>query len=196
LRLQKLAARYALLEREDPAKMLALNAKVARYENDLKARGVTNEGLSILQHPTRYVSRYLIIRSIVLILLTPVAIVGAVIHSPAYLFSALLGRIFRTHDIDVAGSSSTIVAAIGLMPLTWVIVASILWYYFGWETALISIPAMIVCGYIALRWSETLVDMQVWLRSMWLLFRQRALFLRLLVQRKTLQKEIGELAER
>jgi hypothetical protein len=37
--------------------------------------------------------------------------------------------------------------------------------------------------------------MSVWLKSVWLLFRQRALFLRLLVQRETLQREIGEIVE-
>jgi len=128
--------------------------------------------------------------------LAPLAVVGAIIHSPAYFFSNLLGRIFKTHDTDVAGSSSTIIAALGLMPLTWLIVASIIWYFFGWQIALISIPLTILCGYIALYSSETLIDMRVWLKSAWLLFRQRALFLRLLVQRETLQKEIGEIVEK
>ncbi len=195
-RLQDLAARYALLEREDPQRMLELNAKLARYENELKASGVTADGLSVLQHPTWYVFRYLVLRVIFLIVFAPLAIVGAIIHSPAYFFSNLLGRIFRTHDTDVAGSSSAIIASLGLMPLTWAIVASILWYYFGWQVALISIPVTILSGYLALRSSETLVDMRVWLRSAWLLFRQRALFFRLLVQRESLQKEIGELVEK
>jgi glycerol-3-phosphate O-acyltransferase / dihydroxyacetone phosphate acyltransferase len=193
--LQDLAARYALLEREDPQRMLELNAKVTAYEKDLKASGVSATSLSVLQHPTWYVFRYLVLRLIFVILFAPLAFIGAIIHSPAYLFSALIGRIFRTHDADVAGSSSTIIAAIGLMPLTWAIVASIVWYYLGWQIALISIPVTILCGYIALRSSETLIDMRVWLRAVWLLFRQRALFLRLLVQRESLQKEIGDLVE-
>ena len=195
-KLQDLATKYALLEKNDPQKMLELSAKVTRYENDLKASGVTTESLSVLQHPAWYVFRYLILRLIFLIAFSPLAILGAVIHSPAYVFANLIGRIFKTHDTDVAGSSSTIIAAIGLMPLTWVFVASIIWYYLGWEIALISIPVTILCGFIALRSSETLIDMRVWLRSAWLLFRQRALFFRLLIQRQSLQKEIGELAEK
>ncbi len=195
-RLQDMAAKYALLEKNDPQKMLELNAKVTRYENELKATGVTAESLSVLQHPTWYVFRYLIVRLIFVIVLAPLAIVGSIIHSPAYLFSNLLGRIFRTHDTDVAGSSSAIIASLGLMPLTWLIVASILLYYFGWQVALISIPVTILCGYIALRSFETLIDMRVWLKSGWLLFRQRAIFFRLLVQRASLQKEIGELVEK
>lgn len=192
-RLQDLAAKYSLLEREDPQRMRDLNARVERYEQDLRTTGLTPESLSVLQHPTWYVFRYLVLRIVVLIVFAPLAIIGAVIHAPAYVFSALLGRIFNMHDTDVAGSSSTIIAAIGLMPLTWALVALVLWYFLGWQIALISIPVMILCGYVALRSSETLIDLRIWLRSAWLLFRQRALFLRLLVQRETLQKEIGEL---
>jgi glycerol-3-phosphate O-acyltransferase / dihydroxyacetone phosphate acyltransferase len=195
-RLQNLAAKYALLEKNDPQKMRELNAKVTRYENNLKASGITTESLSVLQHPTWYVFRYLILRVIFLIVFAPLATVGAIVHSPAYFFSNLLGRIFKTHDTDVAGSSSTIIASLGLMPLTWLIVASIIWYFFGWQIALVSIPVTILCGYIALRSSETLIDMRVWLKSAWLLFRQRALFLRLLVQRESLQKEIGAIVEK
>ena len=195
-RLQELAAKYKLLEKNDPQKMLELNAKVTRFENDLKASGVTTGSLSVLQHPTSYVFRYLVLRVVFLIVFAPLAIVGAIIHSPGYFFSNLVGQVFKTHDTDVAGSSSTIIASLGLMPLTWLIFASIIWYFFGWEFALISIPVTILCGYVALRSSETLIDLRVWLKSAWLLLRQRAIFFRLLVQRKSLQKEIGEIVDK
>jgi 1-acyl-sn-glycerol-3-phosphate acyltransferase len=193
-RLQDLAARYKLLEKNDPQKMRELNEKISGYENNLKNSGITGESLSVLQHPTWYVFRYLILRVVLLVLLAPFAIVGAIIHAPAYLFSNLIGQIVKTHDADVAGSSSKIIAAILLMPLTWLVTALIIFYFFGWQIALASIPLTILCGYVALRSSEMLIDMRVWLKSAWLLFRQRALFLRLLVQRKNLQKEIGEIA--
>jgi 1-acyl-sn-glycerol-3-phosphate acyltransferase len=195
-RLQDLAAKYALLEKNDPQKMLALNAKITRYENDLKTSGITTESLSVLQHPTWYVFRYLILRIVLVAVLLPFSIVGALIHSPAYFFSNLFGRIFNTHENDVAGSTTTIVAAVVLMPITWMLVAAIIWFFFGWQIALISIPATIISGYIALRSSETVIDMRVWVTSAWLLFRQRALFLRLLVQRDSLHKEISEMVEK
>jgi hypothetical protein len=175
--------------------MRELNEKISGYENNLKRSGITGESLSVLQHPARYVFRYLILRIVLLVLLAPLAIVGAIIHSPAYLFSNLIGQMFKKHDADVAGSSSKIIAAILLMPLTWLITASVIWWFFGWQIALLSIPITILCGYVALRSSETLVDMRVWINSAWLLFRQRALFLRLLVQRKNLQREIEQVIE-
>lgn len=196
LRLQDLADKYKLLGQSNPEKMRDLSEKVERYENNLQTSGLTVESFSVLQHPTAYVFRYLILRIFVLLLLAPLAIVGAIIHSPAYLFSNLLGQMVTTHDADAAGSTSKILAACIFMPLTWLISAGMIFYFFGWQFALASIPLLILCGYIALRSFETLIDMRVWLKSAWFLFRQQALFLRLLVQRKTLQEEIGEIIEK
>lgn len=194
-RLQDLAKKYKLLAQNDPQKMHELNDRIERYEAKLNASGVTAESLSVLQHPTAYVFRYLILRVLVLLFLAPFAVVGAIIHSPAYVFSNLLGQTVTTHDVDAAGSTSKILAAMIFMPLTWLISAGIFLYFYGWQIALLSIPLTILCGYIALRSSETLIDLNIWIKSAWLLFRQRALFLRLLVQREILQKEIGEIVE-
>jgi glycerol-3-phosphate O-acyltransferase/dihydroxyacetone phosphate acyltransferase len=195
-RLQNLAEKYRLLGENEPAKMRALDEKITAYENELKSSGVTAESLSVLQHPTWYVFRYLVLRLFLIILFAPLAIIGAIIHSPAFVFSNFIGLMFKTHGADTAGSTYKILAAMVFMPLTWLIVALVMLYFFSWQIALLSIPITILCGYIALRSSETLIDMTVWLKSAWLLFRQRALFLRLLVERETLQREIGELIEK
>lgn len=194
-RLQKLAENYKLLGQNEPEKMQQLKSKIADYEEDLKTSGVTAESLSVLQHPTWYVFRYLILRVIILLILSPLAIIGAIIHSPAFVFSNLIGQMFKTHGADTAGSTYKILASMVFMPLTWLIAGLIIWWFWGWQIALISIPVTILCGYIALQSSETLIDMTVWLKSAWLLFRQRALFLRLLFERETLQREIGEIIE-
>lgn len=195
-RLQDLAARYKLLGRDEPERMRELSRKIERYESRLETSGLTVESLSVLQHPTAYVFRYLIFRVALLILLAPLSLVGVIIHSPAYLFSNVVGLLFKKHGDDAAGSTYKILAACVFMPLTWLSVALIVLYFFGWQIALASIPLIIACGYIALRSLETLVDMRVWIKSAWFLFRERALFLRLLVERQTLQKEIGELIEK
>ena len=195
-RLQNLAEKYKLLGENEPEKMRELSEKIAQYENDLKTSGVTAESLSVLQHPTLYVLRYLVLRVLLLIVLSPLAVIGAIIHSPAFVFSNFIGLMFRTHGADAAGSTYKILAACLFMPLTWLITAGLIFWFFGWHLALVSIPLTILCGYVALRSSETLIDMTVWLKSAWLLFRQRGLFLRLLLKRENLQQEIGELIEK
>jgi glycerol-3-phosphate O-acyltransferase/dihydroxyacetone phosphate acyltransferase len=194
-RLQNLAGKYKLLGKNDPLKMRALNEKITAYENNLRASGVTAESLSVLQHPTWYVFRYLVFRLTLVILLAPLSVIGAIIHSPAYVFSNFIGLLFKTHGADTAGSTYKIVAAMVFMPLTWLVTALVVLYFFDWRIAFLSIPLTILCGYAALRSSETLIDMTVWLKSVWLLFRQRGLFLRLLFERETLQREIGELID-
>ena len=196
LRLQDLAEKYTVLEEQNPERMRELSAKIERYERELKTTGVTAQSLSVLQHPTWYVFRFLILRNIFLILLAPLSIVGAVLHSPAYFFSNLVGSMFKMHGEDEAGSTYKILAAIVFMPLTWLIIFGIVFYFFGWQMALLAVPAAIICGYVALRSFETLIDLRVWIKATWLLFRQRGLFLRLLVERETLQKEIGEIIEK
>jgi hypothetical protein len=103
--------------------------------------------------------------------------------------------LFKTHGADDAGSTYKILAACFFMPLTWLLVTGVVFYFFGWQIALISLPLMILCGYVALRISEELVDMTIWLKASWLLLRERGLFLRFLLRRKTLQKEIENLIE-
>lgn len=184
-RLQDLAKKYALLEKNDPQKMRELNEKITIYENELRTSGLTHESLSVLQHPTWYVFRYLFLRIFIISILSPLAIIGAIIHSPAYLFSNFIGLLFKSHGADAVGSTYKTLAAMAFMPLTWLITGGIVWWFLGWQIALISIPITILCGYVALRSSETLIDLSIWIKSVWLLFRQRALFLRLLVQRET-----------
>ena len=192
-RLQSLAAKYQILEKNDPQKMRELGEKIREYEKSLESGGVTSDSLSVLQHPARYVFRYLILRILILLILAPLSLVGAIVHSPAYLFSNFVGLMFKTHGTDAAGSTYKILAACLFMPLTWTIFALVMLWFFGWQIALVSIPIIILCGYTALRSSETLIDLSVWIKAAWLLIRRRALFLRLLVERETLRREIGEI---
>jgi glycerol-3-phosphate O-acyltransferase / dihydroxyacetone phosphate acyltransferase len=193
LQMKNLAERFARLEKQNPEKISDLREKVEKYESDLKKSGLTLEGLSVLQHPVWYVTKRLILRGLLIILLAPPSIIGAIIHAPAYLFSNFIGLMFKSHGADAAGSTYKILAACLFMPLTWLIATGMIFYFFGWQIALISLPVMISFGYIALRISEELIDMTVWIKASWLLLRERGLFLRLLLRRRNLQKEIENL---
>lgn len=195
LRLRDFAEKFDFLKRQNPEKVSVLREKVARYENDLRKSGLTLEGLSVLQHPVWYVVRRLILRSVILILLAPLAILGAIIHSPAFVFANLIGLMFKTHGDDTAGPTAKILVSILLVPLTWIIIAVAVFVFFDWRFALVSVPFSAVVGYIALRTSEELVDLSIWIKSAWLLFRERALFLRLLLRRKRIQEEIQSLID-
>lgn len=193
LQLKKTAEKFSALEDQNPEKISTLREKVERYERDLKQSGLTLEGLSVLAHPVRYVVTRLLVRILLILLLAPLAIVGGIVHAPAYLFSNFIGVLFKTHGDDAAGSTYKVLAACLFMPVTWLIAFALIWFFFGWRAAVVGLPVLIACGYVALRVSEEIIDLTVWLRASWLLLRDRGLFLRLLLRRKKLQGEIEEL---
>lgn len=192
-RLRDFAPKFDFLKTQNPEKLSALRERVLKYEKDLKRSGMTLEGLSVLQHPVWYVVQRLILRGLLLILLAPLAIIGAFLHSPAFVFANFIGQMFKTHGVDTAGPTAKILVSIVLMPLTWLVIAILVFIFFDWRLALASIPVSILLGYIALRVSEELVDLTIWLKSAWLLFRDRGLFLRLLIRRRKLKEEIEKM---
>jgi len=193
-----LAARFDSLRRfaaERLGRLLAsdtegLGLRILRHEAELRRIGIAPENLSLSRHSAWYVFRHFLLRGAVLLLLSPLAVVGAALHLPAYLLCALLARLFPRHGVDEIAPTVKILAAVFLMPLTWLAVAGLSFYCWGWRAPVVAFPAAVVCGYAAVRSLEALYDMRGWFKAVWLLFRRRHLFLRLLLERQALREEI------
>lgn len=169
-----------------------LSARVARYENDLAALDLRPAHLSMLAHSVGYVFRYFLLRGVVLLLLSPLAITGGLIHLPAYLLCQLAGRLFRRHGVDDIVPTVKILVAMLLMPLTWLACTGWCYFRFGWRAALAALPALIISGYVAMRSLEELYDLRGWFRAAWTLLRRRRRFFRLLLERSALQREVAQ----
>jgi len=167
-----------------------LRRRILRHEAELERFGIAPENLSLSRHSRWYVLRHFILRASVLLLLLPLTIVGAVLHLPAYLLCTLLARLFPRHGVDEIGPTVKILAAILLMPLTWLVVSALVFVRWGWQAAVVALPLTIICGYVALRSLEELYDMRGWFKALLLLARRRKLFLRLLIERRALQDEM------
>lgn len=168
-----------------------LEGRLRRHEEELRRIGLAPENLSLSRHSAWYVFRHFLLRVGLLGLLSPLAIVGAALHYPAYLLCALLARLFPRHGPDEIAPTVKILAALLLMPLTWLIVGGLAFYWWGWRVAFIALPAAVVCGYAAMRTVEALADMRGWFKAVFLLVRRRRLFLRLLVERQALGAEVA-----
>ena len=190
---QNFAARFEQLKRENPARAAKLEKRLARFADDLRVLNLSPENLSLTRHSTMFVLRYFVLRIALILALSPLVLIGAVLHLPAYLLCLLLGRAFRFHGVDDGGGTIKIVAAIALMPLTWLVLAVVLWLEIDWRAALASIPAAVICGYAALRCLEELIDLRGWFVAVWILFRRRRAFIRLLRERLILHHEIAAL---
>ena len=172
-----------------------MDKRIADYEAKLGELNIASEHLSVSEHSTWQVFRYFLLRLGVIATLLPLIIAGSLLHFPAYLICLLLAQIFRRHGVDDAGGSIKIMAAMFLMPLTWLIIGVVLFFLTNWQIALASIPVSIVCGYVALRCLEELIEMSGWFNALFFLARHPQLFVRLLLERRALHREITALVK-
>lgn len=170
-----------------------LDERIAEYEEDLTALGLRSAHLSITRHSRSYVFRHVVLRIALLALLAPLALVGFVIHYPAYVLSGLLARRYAKHGVDDILPTARILAATVLVPATWLIVTIIFWWLISFRLALIALPIIVLCGYVAMRFREEAQDLRGWYRASRLFVKNRRRFLRLLLERRKLHERLREL---
>ena len=188
-----------LLPDDDPAttenSRAPLLRKILEHEEELDALGINAENLSLLTHTRWIVFRHFLLRGALLLLLLPLSVPGALLHLPAFLLCDLLSRLYRRHGVDEIAPTVKILAAIALMPATWLIVAALVYFWWNWRIALLSFPWAIVCGYAAMRSLETLYDMRGWFKGVLVLFNNRRRVLRLFLERRALHQEMMKLVK-
>ncbi|HYP02184.1 MAG TPA: 1-acyl-sn-glycerol-3-phosphate acyltransferase [Pyrinomonadaceae bacterium] len=168
----------------------ALRRRILRHEEELGALGIDAENLSLLTHTRWHVFRHFLLRGALVLALLPLSIPGALLHLPAFLICELLSRLYRRHGVDEIAPTVKILAAIALMPFTWLVVCAFAYFWWGWRVALLSLPTVIVCGYAAMRSLETLYDMRGWFKGVLLLVNNRRRVLRLFLERRALHQEM------
>jgi glycerol-3-phosphate O-acyltransferase / dihydroxyacetone phosphate acyltransferase len=178
---------------KSPQKTESLRHRILDYEEELNHLGIRPVNLSLTDKSRWRIIKYLLIRAILLLISFPMAIIGTLVHLPAYLLSTLLASRYQQHGADNIIPTVKILTAIVFIPLTWITSCITIYFLYGWKLALVTLPALVVCGYIAMRWLEEFYDMRGWYKSIRLLLKNRALFLRLLLERKALHSEIEKM---
>lgn len=192
---ENLAERREILQRflsepqtEDDDK---LDKRLTEYAQNLSKLGIASEFLTLADYSRWFVIRKALSRSWYLILLAPLVIVGTVMHFPAYRISAYLAhRETRKSHHDMASTMKAFSGMV-LMPLTWLIVAGLVFYFSDWRLALLSVPFSFLCGYVALRALEELSELRGWTKAIGALFLKRERFLRLLAERRDLYQKLN-----
>ena len=188
----QLALGRRLKQMQMPERMQQLETRLQNYEQSLKALGLTPEHLQISRHSRRELWG-LGWRAVLLFFLFPVAWVGLMLHAPAYLICEVLAYFFRTHGPDEGRATVKILAAIVLMPFTWLLIATGLFVWQNWQVALLSLPVVALCGYAGVRWVEEAYNLRGWLRALLILYRRRQQFLKLEREGQSLRKELNDL---
>lgn len=167
-----------------------LERQLAEYDKKLDRLGIESEFLALADFSKRFVLKEALVRSWYLLILAPLAIFGTILHFPAYQFGKFLAYLqTKKGDFDMA-STVKFLTALVFMPLTWIVFAGILYFYFGWLVALVSIPFSFFCGYIALKSLEEIGDLRGWLNAISAFFLKREKFLRLLAERRMLFEKV------
>jgi 1-acyl-sn-glycerol-3-phosphate acyltransferase len=169
-----------------------LAKRLREYDDKLSDVGLEPEHLSLAQLTRGFVAYRAFVQTWVLILLSPFALFGAILHAPAYQLGKLVAYLYSRHGADDVASTVKVLAGMVFIPLTWIITAIVLYFLSGWQLAVASIPFSFLCGYIALYSLEEFAEMSGWARAIWIFFTRREMFLRLFVERRELQEELVE----
>jgi hypothetical protein len=124
-----------------------------------------------------------------LLVLLPIALVGAIVNYPTYRLVGMLAKRFAKGESEMVATMK-VLGALACYPLTYIGAAVLVGWRFGALTALATLIALPLLGLIALRVFEDLDDVIGDARA---LFRRRD-SARLLTQRLAIREELIDVA--
>ena len=190
-RLDELSARLEQLA----ARVEALERRVWAYEEELRQAGLEDPRQLSPSTVADYARvRKLLARVLIFLLLLPVALAGAALHYPAYELAGVLATRFARQYDDVL-STFKIAAALLLFPLTWGVLAFVLYRFIGWWGVLAAFALAPPAGYVALRTREEFGRFAAGTRAALFFVRERSFFRQLLDERRRIRRELLALGE-
>lgn len=190
---QRFVKAYRVLREQAPERLRRLEVRMSRFEEELNQAGVDPDDLSP-PTSTLAVFTHLITRVLVFLLLILPAVLGALLHYPAYRLGGYLATRFSKDDDDVV-STVKIMSAMLLFPLTWLAAAVVCYEFKGWRFALVATVLIPLAGYLAIRFFEEFDKFLGGLRALAFFLVRRRFFVRLLAERKAIRSEILALGE-
>jgi glycerol-3-phosphate O-acyltransferase/dihydroxyacetone phosphate acyltransferase len=190
---QRFVKAYTVLRERAPERLRKLEVRMTRFEEELNQAGVDPDDLSP-PTSTLDVFTHLITRVTLFLLLIVPAVLGALVHYPAYRLGGYLATRFSRDDDDVV-STVKILSAMLLFPLTWVAVGVVAYKFESWKIALIATVGIPLAGYLAIRFFEEFDKFLGGLRALAFFLVRRRFFVRLLAERNAIRSEILALGE-
>lgn len=190
---QRFLEGYAIHRIRSPKRIASIETRVARFEQELKQARVDPFDLSLPPSAAHAIVR-LIGQVATCAVLAPFALLGAVIHYPAYRLGGFLARRLSRDEQDVI-STLKIISAMLFFPLTWIVVALISWEFLGWLAGILALVISPLLGFIAIRFSEEMDQFAGSFLALALFVMRRRSFVRLLAERAAIRREILALGD-
>jgi glycerol-3-phosphate O-acyltransferase / dihydroxyacetone phosphate acyltransferase len=181
------------LRERAPERLLRLELRMSRFEQELLQAGVDPDDFSPPPSPGAVLLHILIRLGVFVVLILP-AILGVVVHYPAYQLGRYLATRFSQDEEDVV-STVKIISGMLFLPLTWVLVAALIYKWLNWELALAALLFIPLLGYLAVRFFEELDKSIGGLRALTFFLMRRKFFVHLLAERRAIHREILALGE-
>lgn len=182
---------YEFYRTNAPEKLAEIEARIRQYAQQLQLAGVDVDHLSAA---TRATPSKAILRVLRFLLSLPFALLGIVIHYPAYRLSGILAKRFSRNDDDVV-STIKVLASVLLFPLTWIICVAFCAWQYGWLVALAALVCLPLLGFVAVRFAEDFDETLGATKAIVVFIRRGYYAKRLLAERKAIRSEILALNE-
>ncbi len=191
---RRMLAGYDVARRHWPQRVAALRGRLDRHAAALEAAGVDPRQLEPQSYGWKRAIAYAAQSLLFLIVGLPVALMGLVVHYPAYRAVGWVATGISKGSEDALATVKVLAAAL-LFPLTWAAILTGSWLWRGpWLAALIA-PALPLSGYIALQFAERLDRVAGATRALAILLLRRRAFLRLTAERRAIRNEILALGQ-
>ncbi len=189
---RRLLTGYDVARRQWPDRAARLQARLERFEASLSAAGLDAQHLAPRSYGWRSVVTYAVKSVLFLTLGLPAAIVGWLVHYPAYRAVGWVATGIAKGDEDALATVKVLAAAL-LFPLTWAVVIAAVWLWRGLWPAVLVAPALPLTGYVALHFAERFDRMVGATRALAILLFRRRAFLRLTAERREIREAILQL---
>lgn len=189
---QRFVAGYRVLSDREPRKLEALARRIDRFDSERREAGLSLESLSARGHGSGGVV-LLILQNLGALLLVPFALVGAIVHYPAYRLTGLLVRRVARHTEDAVATVKVGLATL-LFPATWLAAGAAAWRLAGPAAAAAAIVILPFCGWAAIRTGEALETILARAWALTHLAFSKTATRRLIAQRELIRGEILDVA--
>ncbi len=184
----RLLAGYAELRERAPDQLDAVIGRIRRYQAEVALIGLT------IDQPARQRRREIIRELLVLPLLAPFALIGKIVHAPAFRLIDWIARRMAKQAVEVLATIK-LTGGFLFFPATWVLMMLAVAQTSGWKVGLATLVVWPVCGYASLRFTErssALIDRA---QALWIQLTRRDVSAWLVRERAAIRAELLSLAE-
>jgi glycerol-3-phosphate O-acyltransferase/dihydroxyacetone phosphate acyltransferase len=186
---RRFMAGYTRLRTLAPERLSTISTRLTRYEAELREAGLDPKTLKPTGALAAQQVTSVIERLAFLIVVLPLALIGAIVNYPAYRLVGLVATGLSRGDDDIVATIKMIAGAL-IFPLTWIIISIVIGLRFSALAAAAAVILAPLTGYVALVFFERLDELIAGVRAAALSRFERWGYLRLVAERGAIREEI------